>query len=49
MDLTTKLISIFQIVNDWLKFAEAKNAVLLAFSGAEITAIITYLSTSDTL
>lgn len=44
MEITDKLISILQIVTDWLKFAEAKNAVLLAFSGAGITAIVTYLS-----
>ena len=25
-DLTAKLLIIFQNVNDWLKFAEAKNA-----------------------
>lgn len=49
MALTTKLISIFQIVNDWLKFAEAKNAVLLAFSGAGVTIIVTYLSTISNL
>jgi hypothetical protein len=49
MDFTTKLISIFQIVNEWLKFAETKNAVLLAFSGAGVTAIITYLSTAVNL
>jgi hypothetical protein len=49
MDLTTKLISIFQIVNDWLRFAEAKNAVLLAFSGAGVTAIVTYISTATNI
>jgi hypothetical protein len=47
MGSTEKLISIFQIVNDWLKFAETKNAVLLAFSGAAITAIVTYLSAAS--
>jgi hypothetical protein len=49
MELTTKLIYIFQIVNDCLKFAEAKNAVLLAFSGTELTAIVTYLSTTTNI
>ncbi len=49
MMITEKLICIFQIVNDWLKFAEAKNAVLLAFCGAAVTAIITYLSTASTI
>ncbi|HEY9296009.1 MAG TPA: Pycsar system effector family protein [Phormidium sp.] len=43
---TEKLIFIFQIVNDWLKFAEAKNAILLTFCGAAITAITTYVSTA---
>ncbi|MEG5036245.1 Pycsar system effector family protein [Microcoleus sp. AT3-D2] len=47
--MTEKLLCIFQIVNDWLKFAEAKNAVLLAFCSAAITAIITYLSTASTI
>jgi hypothetical protein len=49
MIITDKLLCIFQIVNDWLKFAEAKNAVLLAFCSAAITAIITYLSTASTI
>lgn len=49
MNLTEKLILIFQLVNDWLKFAETKNAVLLAFSGAAITTITTYLSTATNI
>lgn len=49
MAITEKLLSILQIVNDWLKFAEAKNAVLLAFCGAAITAVVTYLSTASTI
>jgi hypothetical protein len=44
MELTQKLLSIFVLVNDWLKFAEAKNAILLTFSGAAITAISAYLA-----
>lgn len=48
MDETTeKLTKIFQIINDWLKFAEAKNAVLLTFSSAGITSVITYLSAAS--
>ena len=47
MEITEKMLSIFQIVNDWLKFAEAKNAVLLAFSGTGITVIVTYLSAAS--
>lgn len=50
MDETTvKLAEIFRVVTDWLKFAEAKNAVLLAFSGAGITATLTYLSAATNL
>ena len=48
-DFAAKLITIFQNVNDWLKFAEAKNAVLLAFSGAGVTATITLLATAQNL
>jgi len=47
--MTEKLLCILQIVNDWLKFAEAKNAVLLAFCSGANTAIITYLSTASTI
>ncbi|PSB19888.1 hypothetical protein C7B65_09445 [Phormidesmis priestleyi ULC007] len=47
MEVTEKLLSIFQITNDWLKFAEAKNAVLLAFSGTGVTVIVTYLSAAS--
>lgn len=49
MEITEKLLSILQMVNDWLKFAEAKNAVLLAFCSAAITAIFTYLTASITI
>lgn len=48
-DLSAKLLVIFQNVNDWLKFAEAKNAVLLAFSGAGMTAALTVLATAQNL
>lgn len=47
--LSTKLFSLFQNVNDWLKFAEAKNAVLLAFSGAGMTATLTVLVSAQNL
>jgi hypothetical protein len=47
--LTEKLIVIFQNVNDWLKFAEAKNAILLTFCGAAITTITTYVSTATNI
>ena len=48
-DVSSKLIAISQNVNDWLKFAEAKNGILLAFSGTAITATITILSTAQSL
>lgn len=47
--LLEKLIFIFHNVNDWLKFAEAKNAVLLGFSGVGFTATIALLSTAQNL
>ena len=47
--LCEKLLVIFQNVNEWLKFAEAKNAVLLAFSGTGITATVTLLATIQNL
>ena len=43
-DLVDKLLTIFQIVNDWLKYADSKNAVMLAFYGATITGIVSCLS-----
>ncbi|MEI3649939.1 MAG: hypothetical protein V6D39_08105 [Dolichospermum lemmermannii FEM_B0920] len=48
-EVSTKLLAIFQNVNEWLKFAEAKNGVLLAFSGAAITATITLLATAQNI
>lgn len=33
MNLEDKLLKIFGNVNDWLKFAEAKNAALITFNG----------------
>jgi hypothetical protein len=44
-----KLLTIFQNVNDWLKFAEAKNAALLAFSGTGMTATLTVLATGQNI
>jgi hypothetical protein len=49
MVITDKLLSILAIVNEWLRFAEAKNAVLLAFCGAGITAIATFLAAGKPL
>jgi hypothetical protein len=48
-EVYSKLIGIFQNVNEWLKFAEAKNGILLAFSGAGITATITLLATAQNI
>jgi hypothetical protein len=48
-EVSSKLLVIFQNVNEWLKFAEAKNGILLAFSGAAITATITLLATAQNL
>jgi hypothetical protein len=48
-EITNKLTAIFQVVNDWLKFSEAKNAILLTFSGAGITAILTYVSAAESI
>ncbi|MBD2662882.1 hypothetical protein B6N60_00396 [Richelia sinica FACHB-800] len=48
-EISSKLVAIFQNVNEWLKFAEAKNGILLAFSGAAITATITILATAQNI
>lgn len=48
-EVTAKLTTIFEVVKDWLKYAETKNAVFLAFAGAGMTAIITFLSTAQTI
>ena len=48
-EMNSKLMTILPMVNDWLKFAEAKNAILLGFSGAGITATITYLSAASNI
>jgi hypothetical protein len=47
--LVDKLWMIFQNVNEWLKFAEAKNAILLAFSGTIVAANTTLLATIQSL
>lgn len=47
--LTAKLFIIFQNVNDWLKFAEAKNAALFAFSATGLAAPVTLLATVQNL
>lgn len=44
--ITPKLISILELVNNWLKFAEAKNVILLSLSGIIITVVSTYIKTT---
>lgn len=39
-----RLKFIFSNINDWLKFAEAKNGVLIAFNGAAIWGVLQNLS-----
>ena len=46
-EVESKLFTIFQVVNDWLKFAEAKNAGLVVISGAGSAAILTYVASSQ--
>lgn len=48
-EVSSKLLVIFQNVNEWLRFAEAKNGILLAFAGAGITAAVTLLATAQKL
>ncbi len=48
-DLVNKLLGIWNIVNDWLKYADSKNAVMLAFYGAIITGIVSCLSSEFTI
>lgn len=48
-ELVGKLTVIFHLVNDWLHYAEAKNAILLAFAGAGITANVTLLAATQNL
>lgn len=45
----TKLIFILSNVNDWLKFAEAKNAGLLVFSAGCIVGLLSYTASSPNL
>lgn len=47
-DMETNLLAVLVIVNDWLKFAEAKNAGLLVFAGAGIAGILSFLGSAAT-
>ena len=46
IDKAEQLYKVFYNVNDWLKFAEAKNAMLIAFNGASIFGVIKLLNYS---
>ena len=45
-DIEKKLESILVNVNDWLKFAETKNAGILVFAGAAIATMMSFLGSS---
>lgn len=45
-DIEEKLLFILNIVNDWLKYAEAKNTGILAFSATAVAAIFGFLGSS---
>lgn len=49
MNKLDELHKIFSNVNDWLKFAEAKNAVLIGFIGALLIGLLSLLSANNTL
>lgn len=48
-ELQDRLIYIFGNVNEWLKFAEAKNAGLFAFTGAAIFGLLSFKVSSANL
>src|SRR5258705_13649426 len=48
-DVESKLFAIFLMVNDWLKYAEAKHAGLLFVCGAGPAAILTVLRSSESV
>jgi len=41
------LLTLLQMVNEWLRFAETKNAGLLAFSGLSVTAVLSFTAQVD--
>lgn len=47
--LDDELHRIFTLVNDWLKFAEAKNGALFALSGAGVAAILSFFASKENL
>jgi hypothetical protein len=46
-NVETRLLTILEMVNEWLQFAEAKNAGLVALDGLGLAAILTILPSSD--
>ncbi|WP_334311390.1 hypothetical protein, partial [Nodularia sphaerocarpa] len=48
-EVSVKLTAIFHNVNDWLKFAEAKNAILLGFSGTGVSLTISLITTDKNI
>lgn len=46
-NLTDKLEDILNLVNDWLKFAEAKNAILLSACGLALWSLIRLVSNNN--
>jgi hypothetical protein len=46
--IETRLLTILEMVNEWLQFAEAKNAGLVALDALGLAAILTYLPAADT-
>ena len=45
--IETRLLTILEMVNEWLQFAEAKNAGLVALDGLGLAAILTLLPASN--
>ena len=43
----SRMFTIFQLVNDWLKYAEAKNLAVLTLSAAACSAVIAFLASSQ--
>lgn len=46
-DVETHLFELLQMVNDWLKFAEAKNAGLIALAGLSLTGLLSFAASVD--
>lgn len=48
-DVEARLLTIFGLVNEWLRFAETKNAGLAALDAIGVTAILTYVAADQRL